>query len=78
MSMLTGCDVLEKEPLNSLYQEEVWRELGFINMYLNDICTTSTMGVNKKELRLFNSWICFIKVFQNGSYHAKMTYHHER
>ncbi|MFO7658558.1 MAG: RagB/SusD family nutrient uptake outer membrane protein [Bacteroidales bacterium] len=32
-----ACDVLEKEPLDSLYQEEIWRETGFINMYLNDI-----------------------------------------
>lgn len=35
--ILSACEVLDKEPLNSLHQEQVWSELGFINMYLNDI-----------------------------------------
>ena len=33
----TACDVLEKEPLNSLHQEQVWNDLALVNMYLNDI-----------------------------------------
>lgn len=35
--LLSACEILDKEPLDSIYQDEVWNNLGFIELYLNDI-----------------------------------------
>ena len=35
--LLSACEILDKEPLDSIYQDEVWNSPGFVNMYLNDL-----------------------------------------
>lgn len=35
--LLTACEILDKEPLDSIYQDEVWNTIEFVDLYLNDI-----------------------------------------